>query len=166
VLEVLESREHKHLALLGVERGQRSMETLSFVSRYRTIGRMRSLVWGGIQFGGIGGLTGGLVFSEMVRGDLSGEVIDPGGEPALVAVGVPVFEDAIEYELDQVLACRAVAGVAHKKAVQRAMVPFEELAELVDLASADGYHEFVVGEWVHGGRHGINHGRTRLKMQW
>ena len=138
------------------------MEPGGVVGRDGLLGGVRRLVGHGVKIVRVGGDGRGAAAAEMVGSDLAGDVVDPGGEPALVTVGVPVFENAVEHELDEILAGGAVARVPHEKAVERAVVAFKELAELVDLARAHGDHEFVVSEGVHGWWRGINHGRGRL----
>jgi len=75
----------------------------------------------------------------------------PGGEAAVVAVGVAVFEHPLEDGLREILGGGALAGEFHQKAEQRAVVAFEQLAERVELAVADGQHEGMVGTWFGGG---------------
>jgi hypothetical protein len=72
---------------------------------------------------------------------------------------VAILENAVENELDQVLARGAISRVVHEKTVQRTVVAFEKLTELADFARANRNHEFVVGEGIHGWRRRFNHGR-------
>jgi len=103
-------------------------------------------------------------FAEVVGGAAAGEVIHPGGEAAVVAVGVPVFEHALEDDLRDVLGGGALAGEFDEKAEKGAVVAFEQDAEGVEFAVAHGEHEVVVGERFGGGGHGVarlcgfNHG--------
>ena len=114
------------------------------------VGGVRRLVGHGLEAVRVGGRGGGVAAAEMVGRDLAGEVVDPGGELALVTVGVAVFQDAVENQLHEVFAGAAVAGEADKKAVERPLMTLKQLAELVDFAGAHGDHEIVVGGGVHG----------------
>ena len=165
VFEVLEPSEHEDFALGGIQCGQCGVQTLGVVGDHRAVRRMRRLVRQGLQLIGVGIAGRGAVPAEMVSGDLAGEMINPGGEPAFVAVRVPVFENPVEHELDEVFARGAVIGVAHEETVERPMVPLEEFAEPVNLAGAHGDHKFVVRERFHSWRGRLNHGRIRLNIQ-
>src|SRR5258708_30538779 len=86
----------------------------------------------------------------VMRGDrLAGHVVQPGAEVSFVAVSVPVFEDAFENNLNQVLAQRAMPGEIDKETVKPAVVTFKKLAELIEVAIANGEHEVVVVSRVH-----------------
>ncbi len=102
----------------------------------------------------------------MIGGDLAGEVVDPGREFPLVAIGVAIFEDAKEHELHEVLARGAMTGEAHEKTVERLVMTLEEVAQPVDLAGADGEHQFVISSFgsihVSRGAEGISRWRGRV----
>ena len=91
VLEVLEPREDEQFTLFGVQRGQCCVKALGIVGGNSPIRRMRRLVRHGLQVIGIGVAGSGIGPAEVVSGDLAGEMVVPCGEPALVAVRVPVF---------------------------------------------------------------------------
>ena len=55
---------------------------------------------------GIGRLRGGVGFAEMVRGAAAREVIHPGGEAAVVAIGVAVFQHPLKNNLGDILGGR------------------------------------------------------------
>ena len=121
-------------------------------SRSRRCIRIRGVLVGlVVEVGRIRGGGGAGVLAEVVSHDLAGEVVDPGGKLALVAVGMAVFQDAVENDLHQVLADGRLVGQAHKKPVERAVVAFEEFTELPDFPGAHGNHEFMVVLGVHGG---------------
>jgi hypothetical protein len=106
----------------------------------------------------------------VVGGNLAGKMVDPGGELALVAVGVPVFQDAVENELHEILAGGALAGESHEETIERPVIALEQVAQPLDLAGAHGEHEFVIGgiRGVHsdGFLRGLNHGWTRMNTDF
>ena len=129
VLEVLEAREDEDLALLERQAGEGLAESDQVLGRRGLLGGRGSASGSRCQVGRVGGDRGGGVLAEMVGGDLAGEVVDPGGEPALVAVGVPVFEDAVEDDLHEILADRRLVGQAHEETVEAPVMALEEFAE-------------------------------------
>jgi len=86
-------------------------------------------------------------------------MIDPREKAALVAVGVAILENAVEYELDQVSLAVRISRVVHEKTVQRTVVAFESSPSLPISPARTAIHEFVVGEGIHGWRRRFNHGR-------
>lgn len=77
----------------------------------------------------------------------------PGGrtrrKTTFVALGVPVFEDAIKNYLNEILADRRLVGQAYKETVKPPVVAFEEFAEPPYFTGADGEHEIVIGITLH-----------------
>ena len=59
------------------------------------------------------------------------QMIHPGGEAAVVAVGVPVFEHPLKHRLRHILGGRAVPGMLHEKTEQRAMMALEQFAQRI-----------------------------------
>lgn len=57
-----------------------------------------------------------------------------------------VLEDALEYGLGDVFGCGVLTGKLDEESKQRPMVPFEEFAERIKIAVANGQHQSVVGE--------------------
>lgn len=102
----------------------------------------------GSKIGGMGG------WGECGRCDGSGPRRrgEPGGEFALVAVGVPVFEDALEDDLDDVFGGINGAGEPGEETEERTVVPLEKIAEAGELAGAYLEHQVVVAGIVHGFR--------------
>lgn len=88
----------------------------------------------------------------MVGGNAPRQMIEPRGEFALVPVGVPVFEDPLENDLDQVFGGVAIADQASEKTEQGAMVALEEVAQTTEFARADGEHKIVIAGFGHGMR--------------
>lgn len=152
--EFLETAEEEDFAVVTIKTGESGVEEGVIVaggSGFPGVGTVVGVV---LEVGGIGGVRGGVGLAEMVGGAAAGEVIHPGGEAAFVAVGVSVFEHALEDDLRDILGGGAVAGELYEEAKERAMMAFKEFAERVQLAAAHGKHEFVIGsgsERVHGG---------------
>ncbi|MCR6654876.1 MAG: hypothetical protein NVV63_03460 [Opitutus sp.] len=108
-------------------------------------------------------------FAEVIRGTAAGEMIHPRGEAAVVAVGVTVFQHALENRLRDVLRGGAVAGEFDQKAKELPVVPLEELAQRVEFAVAHGEHQIVIGELagsLHGGVQAFNHARSGMNMEF
>ena len=134
VFEALETREHQQFALGGIQGGERGVKPGGVVGRDGAVGGVWRLVGHGVEIVRISGDGRGAIAAEMVGGDLAGEVVDPGGELALVAVGVPVFQDPVEHELHEILAGGALAGQPHETAwfsFQLRPATVEQVAELV-----------------------------------
>ncbi len=166
--EFLETREQEHLASIAVEAVERGTEEGVVVAGGGAFAGVGSLVGVVLEIGGIvgGGCGGG--FAEVIGGAAAGELIHPGGEAAFVAVGVAVFQHALEDDLRDILGGGAVTGEFHEETEERALVALEEFAERVEFAGADGEHQRVVGARFGGGVHGdgINHGRARVKTDF
>ena len=97
-----------------------------------------------VEIGGIGGGGGFVGFAEMIGGATSREVIHPGGEVAFIAVGVAVFEHALEDDLGDIFGGGAIASIFRQKAEERPVVLLKEFSERIKVALAHGEHEFVV----------------------
>jgi len=151
VFDVLQAGEDEHLAVLERHAGEGGAEEFEVVGRGGVVIGRGAFVGVGVEIGGIGGRGGAGVFAEVVGGDLAGEVVEPGGELALVAVGVAVFEDPVEDDLHEVLAEGGLVGHPHEEGVEPLLVALEQLAEPGDLAGADRDHDFVVGGFHRGG---------------
>ena len=79
----------------------------------------------------------------MIGGAPAGEVVHPGGEAAVIAIRVAVFEHPLEHRLRDVLGGRAVAGQLGEEAEERAVVALtpiagEDIAKLVGRMLAYG----------------------------
>ncbi len=149
VVEMLEAGEHEHLALFERQAGEGGAQQDEILGRGRLVGGRQ--VGGGVmmEIGRIGGRRRGGVLPEVIGGHFARDVVDPGGELALVAVGVPVFEDAVEDNLHEVLAHGRLVGQAHEETEERPVIALEQFAEPPDLSGAHGNHEFVIGEICH-----------------
>ena len=172
--EFLEAGEEEDFAVVAVELGEGGVEQGVVVAGGGVVGGVRTLVGVVVEIGGIGGVGGGAGAAEVVGGAAAREVIHPGGEAAVVAVGVAVFEHPLENRLREVLGDGALAGEFDEKAEERAVMALEQLPERVELAVADGQHQGVVGAWfgggggVHGGQSAgaINQSGARRNMNF
>ena len=167
--EFLETAEEEDLAFVAVEPGEGGVDQRVVVADGGVVGGVGAVVGVVLEIGGVGGVRGGVGLAEMVGGAAAGEVIHPGGEAALVAVGVAVFEHPLEDHLRDVLGGGAVAGEFGEKPEERPVVALEQLAQGVEFAAADGEHELMIGSGgggVHGGdgsvEAGINRGPGRI----
>lgn len=164
--ELLETGEEKDLAILAVEAGERGVKERVIVAAGRVVRGVRRIVGVFEEVDGIGGVRGGVGLAEMIGGATAGEVIHPGAEAAVVAVGVAVFQHPLENDLRDVFGRGAVAGKLVEEAEERTVVTLEKLAERIEVAVADGEHQVVVGSLIGGGVHGeaafFNHGRGRM----
>ncbi len=152
--EFLKTAEEEDFAIVAIEAGEGSVEEGVIVARGGGFTGVGTVVGVVLEIDGIGGVRGGVGLAEVIRGAAAGEVIHPRGEAAFVAVGMAVFEHALEDDLRDILGSGAVAGKFHEEAEERAMMAFKEFAERVQLTAAHGEHEFVIGgggEGVHGG---------------
>lgn len=151
--EVLKAAEEEDFAVVAGEAAEGGVEEGVVVAGGGVFAGVGRVVGMRVKRGGIGGggPMGGL--AKMVGGAAAGELIEPGGERALVAVGVPVFEDALKDRLREVFRGGALAGEMAKKTEEPAVVALEELAEGIEVAGADGEHEGVIGSGG-GGVHG------------
>jgi hypothetical protein len=161
--EFLETGQEEDLAVVAVEAGEGGVEQDVIVANGGVVAGVGAFVGVLLEIGGISGVGRGVGFAEVIGGAATGEVIHPGTETAVVAVGVAVFEHPLEDGLCDVLGRRALTGEFHEKAEERAVVAFEEFPERVQFAIADGEHEGVVralfGGGVHGGGQAVfNHG--------
>lgn len=162
--ELLETGEEEDFAVVAIEAGEGGVEEGVIVARRGAIAGIRGLVGVVLQIGGVGRVGRGVGFAEMVGGAAAGEVIHPGRETAVVAIGVAVFEHPLEDGLGDVFGGGAVAGEFHEETEEGAMVALEEFAERVEFAVADGEHQGVIGAWFGGGVHregaavNFNHG--------
>src|ERR1041385_4151303 len=87
----------------------------------------------------------GAAVSEIIHARVARDAEQPGVEAALVAPRRAVLEHPHEHVLHQVLRRSGVAGHAHEKVEQRAVVPLEEDSELADVSVAYRVHECLVG---------------------
>ncbi len=169
--EFLEAGEKKDFAIVAVEAGEGGVEEGVVVAGGGMVAGVGALVGVFLEIGGISGVGRGVGLAEVVSGAATGEVIHPGAETAVVAVGVAVFEHPLEDGLCDVLGRRALTGEFNEKAEERAVVAFEEFPERVQFAIADGEHQDVVGALFGGGVHGgrvrvFNHGWRRMNTDF
>ena len=97
----------------------------------------------------------------MIGGNATGEVVNPSGELSFIPIGVTVFEDALENDLDEILGDIGFASEAGKEAKEGPVVAFEEVAEPGEFSGPHRQHQVVVAGFVHGvkGRGGGAGGR-------
>ena len=152
--EFLKTREQQHLAIIAIELGERGVEKRVIVAHGGMLGGVRCVVSVLTERNGIGGVRGGVALAEVIGGAAAGEMIHPGGEAAVVAVGVAVFEHPLKHGLRDILGRGTIAGVFREKAEKLAVVALEEFAERVEFAIADCEHERVIGALIGGGVHG------------
>jgi hypothetical protein len=172
--ELLETGEEEDFAVVAVEAGEGGVQERVVVAQGGVVAGVGSVVGVVLEIGGIGGVRGGVRFAEVVGGAAAGEMIHPGGEAAVVAVGVAVFEHPLENGLGDVFGGGVLAGEFDQKTEERAVVALEEFAERVEFAVADGEHQGVVGAWGGGGIHRrsgaggafFNHGRARMNTDF
>jgi len=74
---------------------------------------------------------------------------EPCLETAAVAVGRPVFQDADEDVLDEVIGRGPVAGHPTQEIEQRDVIALEEEAQLGQVSIADCGHQGLVGHGQH-----------------
>ena len=170
--EFLKAREQQHLAVVAIEAGEGGAEQRVVVARRRMVRGVRCVVGVFLQIRGVGGVGRGVALAEMIRSTTAREVIHPGGEAAVVAVGVPVFQHTLKYRLRDILGRLALAGVFHEKPEERAVMTLEEFAQRIEFAAAHGEHQGMVGALfdrrVHGGRNAgaVNQSGTRRDMNF
>ena len=111
--EFLKTREEQHLADIAIEAGEGGAEECVIVARRRMVRGVGCVVGVFLEVRGVGGVRRGVALAEMIRGAAAGEVIHPGGEAAVVAIGVPVFQHALKHGLHDILGGFALAGVFH-----------------------------------------------------
>jgi cephalosporin-C deacetylase len=151
VFEMLQAGEHQDLALFQGQAGEGEAQMHHLLGGGRLFGRRGFVIRLVMQVGRISGGGGGGVLAEVIGGHLARQVVDPRGEFTFVAVGVPVFENAVEDNLHQVLAGGRLVGQAHEKPVQAPVVALEEFTKLPDFSGTHGDHEFMVGGGFHDG---------------
>lgn len=152
--EFLEAAEEENFTVVAIEAREGGVEEGVIVAGGGGFTGVGTVVGVVLEIDRIGGVRRGVGLAEMVRGAAAGEVIHPRGEAALVAVGVAVFEHALEDDLRDIFGGGAVASEFYEEAEERTMMAFKEFAERVQLAATHGEHEFVIGsrsEGVHGG---------------
>jgi len=163
--EFLEAGQEEDFAVVAIEAVEREVKERMFVAGGGVVAGVGAVVGAFGEVLWIGGDGGGGGFAEVVGGAAAGEVIHPGGEASVVAIGVAVFQHALEDGLRDVFGGGALAGEFDEEAEELAVVAFEEDAERVEFAVAHGEHEIVIGEGFGGGGHGgagllgFNHGR-------
>lgn len=143
--EFLKAAEEENFAVALVEAGEGGVDQRVVVADDGGVTGVGAVVGVVLEIDGIGGIRGGVGLPEVVGGAAAGEVIHPGGEVPLVAVGVAVFEHAFEDDLGDVLGGGPLAGKLDEKTEERAVVALEEFAKGVEFAVADGEHQGVVG---------------------
>jgi hypothetical protein len=167
--EFLKTTEEEDFAITALEAGEGGVEKGVIVAGRSGFAGVRTVVGVMLKIHRIGGVRGCVGFAEVVRCAATGEVIHPSGEAAFVAVGVAVFEHALEDDLGDVLGAGAIAGELHEETEKWTVMTFKEFSERVQLAAAHSEHEFVIGaggEGVHGGDRvvfeGINREQARI----
>jgi hypothetical protein len=145
--ELLEAGEEEDLAILVVEAGEGGVQKSVIVAHGGMLAGEGGLVGVILQVGGIGGVRGGVAAAEVIRGAAAREVVHPRGEAAVVTIGVTVLQHPLKDDLGDVLGGGAVAGQLDEKAKERAVMAFEEFAERVEIAVADGEHQSMIGAW-------------------
>ena len=153
VVELLEAGEHEDLALGEGQLGEGGAEQGDVFGGGGLFRRRLGGVGLVDEIRRIGGDGERGVFAEMIGSDGAREVKNPGGKLAFVAVGVPVFQDAVENNLDEIFADGRLVGETQKETVEPPLVALEEFTELPDIAGADGKHEVVIGRGCHVGEH-------------
>ncbi len=143
--EFLKTTEQENFAIIPIEPVQGVVQDFMIVTGDGFVPGVRLVVGVMLQIGRIGGRGRPLGFAIVIHGTAPGQVIHPGGEATFVAVGVPVFEDALKHDLSDVFGGRAVVGQFGQKTKQRTMVAFKEFAQGIELTFAHGEYEFVVG---------------------
>ena len=127
------------------------------------IGRVRRAVSVIVEVLRIRGGRGGRGFAEMIRGAAAGEMIHPGGEAAIVAVGMPVLEHPLKNDLGNILSRGAVTDELGKKSEERPVMALEQFAQRIQFPVADREHQFMVRQrfdgCLHEGRMVFNHVR-------
>jgi cyclase len=168
--QLLEAGEQEHFAIVVREAGEGVLQERLIVASGGPLAGVRLVVGVLLQIGGIDGVRGGVAAAEMIRGAAPGQMVHPGGEAAIVAIGVAVLEHPLKDDLGDILGRGAIAGELCEKAEQRAVVALEEFAERIEFAIADGEHErmvgALVGSEVHGSGRPFNHGRGGMNTDF
>lgn len=157
--QFLEATQEQNLPCVAIQSVERAVKQGVIVTGHGTIAGVRLIVGMMLQFAGVGRSRRDIRLAVMVGGTTAREVIHPGGEVAFVAIGVPVFQDALENDLSDVLGGVAIPRDLGQEAEERTVVAFEEFAKRVEFAIADGEHQFMVGL---GG--GYGHGGSSAKL--
>ena len=152
--EFLEPRQQEHLPVVAIQPRERRVQERMVVMDGGVFSGVGRLVGVFLQVAGIGGVRSRVGFAEVVGGAAARKVIHPGGEAAIVAVGVAVFEHPLKDGLRDVLRRGVVARQLHQKPEERAVVALEQFAERVEFAVADGEHERVISALFGRGFHG------------
>lgn len=151
--EFLEAGEEEDFAILAVEAGEGGVQKSVIVARGGMIAGERMIVGVMLEIGGIGGVRGGIAPAEVIRGAAAREVIHPGGEAAVVPIGVAVLQHPLKDDLGDVFGGGPVPGELDEEAKERAVMAFKKFSERIEIAVADGNHEGVVGGGFVGGIH-------------
>ena len=117
------------------------------------IGRVRRAVSVIVEVLRIRGGRGGRGFAEMIRGAAAGEMIHPGGEAAVIAVGMPVLEHPLKNDLGNILGRGAVTDELGEKSEERSVVALEQFAQRIEFPVTDREHQFMVRQRFDGGLH-------------
>ena len=150
VRQVLETVQDEDLALVVGEVLQGVLHDREVVSAGGLfVGGGRVVVGEAGKISRIGGRGMARAAAVVIGGDAATEVVEPGAELSLVAVGVAVFEDALEDDLDEIFGRIRVAGETSQKAKEGAMMPFEQVAKPRKLTGSHGEHQIVVTGIVH-----------------
>ena len=150
----MKAAEQEDFAGIAIELAEGDVEECVFVAGDGVVASVRTIVRVVGEVLRIRRDGGGGRFAEVIGGAAAGEVIHPGGEAAVVAIGVAVFEHPLKNGLRDVLGSGALAGEFYEEAKEWAVVAFEENAKRIEFAVADGEHEIVIGERFGGGVHG------------
>ena len=117
------------------------------------IGRVRRAVSMIVEVLRIRGGRGGRGFAEMIRSAAAGEMIHPGGEASIIAVGMPVLEHPLKNDLGNILRRGAVTDELGKKSEERPVVALEQFAQRIEFPVTDREHQFMVRQRFDGGLH-------------
>ena len=151
VRQVLETVQDEDLALVVGEVLQGVLHDREVVSAGGLfVGGGRVVVGEAGKISRIGGRGMARAAAVVIGGDAATEVVEPGAEFSFVAVGVAVFEDALEDDLHEILGGVGGTNEPGKKAVERAVVTLKEVAEPGEFAGAHGKHQVMVADVVHG----------------
>jgi hypothetical protein len=82
---------------------------------------------------------------EVVTG-IARDLMEPGDQRRLDAVGMPVLQNAEEDVLDEIFGRRPVVQHPREEAEQRPVMAFEEDAQAIQIAIPDGKHQRFVAD--------------------
>ncbi len=165
----MKTREEEHLASVLIEARESGVEQVVFVAHggpLAGVGRVVGVVTQVVRIHG-GGRVGG--FAEMIGGAAAGEVIHPGREAAVVAIGMAVFQHPLKNRLRDVLRGGTVAGELDQESKELPVMPLEKFAQRIEFAVTHGEHQIVIGErgsGLHGSGSAINHARGGMNMEF